>query len=103
MAIFASSVLDIGGKERKYMSNTTNYTDAPAEVEQSLEDAVVVGDFLPSPAELVRKTEKEKITIAVDKRSLELFKRYAKTHDAKYQTMINGVLDAYADKFLSKR
>ena len=85
------------------MSNTINYTDAPADMERSLENAVVVGDFLPSPAELIRKTEKEKITIAVDKRSLELFKRYAKTHDAKYQTMINGVLDAYADKFLSKR
>lgn len=85
------------------MSNTTTYTDAPADVEQSLEDGVVVGDFLPSPAELVRKTEKEKITIAVDKHSLELFKQYAKTHNAKYQTMINGVLDAYADKFLSKR
>lgn len=85
------------------MSNTVNYTDAPADIEQSLEDAVVVGDFLPSPAELVRKTGKEKITIAVDKRSLELFKRYAKTHNAKYQNMINGVLDAYADKFLSKK
>ncbi len=85
------------------MSNKTNYTDAPAGVEQSLENAVVVSDLLPSPSQLVRKVEKEKITIAVDKRSLELFKRYAKSHDAKYQTMINSVLDAYADKFLSKR
>ena len=103
MAIFASLVRGIGGKGRKYMNSVINYTDAPTDMERSLENAVVVGDFLPSPAELVRKTEKEKITIAVDKRSLELFKRYAKTHDAKYQTMINGVLDAYADKFLSKR
>jgi len=102
MVIFASLVLDIGGKERKYMSSKVNYTDAPADIEQSLEDAIVVDDFLPSPAELVRKTEKEKITIALDKRSLELYKRYAKIHNAKYQTMINGVLDAYADKFLSK-
>jgi len=85
------------------MSNTIKYTDAPAEIEDSLDEALIVGDFLPSPAELVRKTEKEKITIAVDKHSLELFKRYAKAHDAKYQTMINGVLDAYADKFLAKR
>ncbi len=85
------------------MSNKTNYIDAPADVERSLENALVVDDFLPSPAELVRKVAKEKITIAVDTRSLELFKRYAKTHNAKYQTMINGVLDAYADKFLSKK
>lgn len=85
------------------MSSTTNYTDAPTDIEQSLERAVAMDDFLPSPAELVRKIEKEKITIAVDKRSLELFKRYAKSHDAKYQNMINGVIDAYADKFLSKK
>lgn len=85
------------------MSSTTDYTDAPADIEQALEEAVAIDDFLPSPAELVRKTEKAKITIAVDKRSLELFKGYAKAHNAKYQTMMNGVLDAYADKFLSKK
>ncbi len=39
----------------------------------------------------------------LDKRSLELFKRYAKQHNAKYQTMINGVLGSYADKFLSRK
>jgi predicted DNA binding CopG/RHH family protein len=85
------------------MSNPTNYTDAPAEIERSLGDAAIIGDFLPAPSELIRKTEKEKITIAVDKRSLELFKLYAQTHQAKYQTMINGVLDAYADKYLDKK
>lgn len=84
------------------MSSRANYTDAPADIEQSLGDAVVVDDFLPSPAELVRKTEKEKITIAIDKRSLELYKRYAKRHNAKYQTMVNSVLVSYADKFLRK-
>ncbi len=93
---------DIGGKERRYMSNTVNYTDAPSDIEQSLEEAIVISDFLPSPDELVRKTEKEKITIAIDRRSLDLYKRYAKKHNAKYQTMINGVLGSYADKFLSK-
>ncbi len=85
------------------MKSTTNYTDAPADVAQSLEDATILSDFLPSPAELVRKSEKEKITIAIDKRSLDRFKRYAKTHDTKYQIMINGVLGSYADKFLSKK
>lgn len=85
------------------MSNTVNYTDEPADIAEALESADVVSDFLPSPENLVRKTEKEKITIAVDKHSLELYKRYAKSHNAKYQTMINGVLDAYANKFLSKK
>jgi predicted DNA binding CopG/RHH family protein len=95
-------VLDIGGKERKYMSNTINYTDAPEEIEQSLDNATIISDFLPSPTELVRSVEKEKITIALDKNSLELFKKYAKKHNTKYQPMINGVLSSYADKFLRR-
>ncbi len=94
---------DIGGKERNYMTNNIKYTDAPAEIAAALEGATALEDFLPSPEQLVLKTEKEKITIAVDKRSLELFKKYAKKHDAKYQTMINGVLSSYADKFLSHK
>lgn len=84
------------------MSGGINYTDAPADVEQALSGATITGDLLPSPDKLVRKAEKEKITIAIDKRSLDLYKRYAKKHNAKYQTMINGVLGSYADKFLSK-
>lgn len=85
------------------MTNKTNYTDAPEEIERALDSATSMEDFLPSPSDLIRKTEKEKITIAIDKRSLELFKRYAKEHNAKYQTMINGVLGSYADKFLSRK
>ncbi len=84
------------------MKSIINYTDAPADIEQALDNATIVTDLLPSPEDLILKEEKEKITIAVDKRSLDLFKRYAKRHDAKYQNMINGVIDAYADKFLTK-
>ncbi len=84
------------------MTNNINYTDAPADVEQALNNATIVSDLLPSPAELVRKTQKEKITIAIDKRSLDLYKKYAKQHNSKYQTMINSVLGSYADKFLSR-
>jgi predicted DNA binding CopG/RHH family protein len=85
------------------MSNTINYTDAPADVEQSLDDATIVSDFLPSPNELVRRTKKEKITISIDKDSLDLYKKYAKKHNTKYQPMINGVLSSYADKFLNTK
>jgi predicted DNA binding CopG/RHH family protein len=80
-----------------------SYTGAPDDVRESLENPIFVDDFLPSPEKLIRKTEKEKITIAIDKRSLELYKKYAKKHNAKYQTMINGVLGSYAEKYLSKR
>lgn len=84
------------------MSNTIKYTDTPSDIAESLDNATVVSDFLPSPTELVSKGEKEKITIAVDKHNLELFKQYAKEHNTKYQSMINGVLSSYADKFLRK-
>jgi predicted DNA binding CopG/RHH family protein len=85
------------------MTNKVSYTDAPTEIAEALESAGALEDFLPSPEQLVLKTEKEKITIAIDKNSLELFKRYANKHNAKYQTMINGVLSSYADKFLSHK
>ena len=83
------------------MKNTRklDYTDAPEEIEQALDNATVIADFLPSPKQLVRKTAKEKITIAIDKSSLDLYKQYAKKHNAKYQTMINDVVGAYADRF----
>lgn len=102
MAKFASLVLDTGGKVRSYMTNNIKYTDAPDDIEAALDEVVVVANMLPSPAQLVRKSAKEKITIAIDKDSLELFKKYAKRHDAKYQSMINDVVGAYADKFLRR-
>ena len=103
MARSESLVPDIGGKERNYMINKINYTDAPEEIEQALENAATMSDFLPSPDKLIRKSEKEKITIAIDKHSLDMYKQYAKKHNAKYQTMINSVLGAYAEKFLSRK
>lgn len=96
-------MLDIGGKAKSYMSNNLKYTDAPLDIDRALDEAVMTKDLLPSPSELIRKTEKEKITIAIDKRSLELFKQYAQKHNAKYQTMINSVLGSYADRFLSHK
>ena len=83
------------------MSTTTRYTDPPADVARALEGALPIRDALPPPSELVLRTEKERITIAIDKHSLGLFKQYAKKHGAKYQTMMNSVLGAYADKHLS--
>lgn len=85
------------------MKSTINYTDTPTEIEQALDDAVIVSNILPTPHELVRKTKKEKITIAIDEHSLALYRSYAKKHGAKYQTIINGVLSSYADKFLSHK
>lgn len=78
------------------------YSDAPDDINDALDHGVIVTDFLPAPDKLVFKAEKEKITIAIDRRSLELYREYAKKHNTKYQTMINSVVGSYADKFLTK-
>jgi uncharacterized protein (DUF4415 family) len=93
-------VQDIGEKEGVNMANKVKYTKAPADVAHALKEATPLEDFLPSPDKLVLKQKKEKITIALDKRNVDLFKYYAKKHNAKYQTMINDVIGAYADKHL---
>ena len=83
------------------MSNI-RYTDAPDDINEPFEHAVIVEDFLPSPEEFINRAKNEKITISLDKYSLGLYKAYARKHDAKYQTMINNVLGSYADKHLAK-
>ena len=79
------------------MSNI-RYTDAPDDVRESFDDPIFVDNLLPPPEEFIRRAKKEKITISIDKHSLDFYKAYAKKHNAKYQTMINDVLGSYADK-----
>ncbi len=68
------------------------YTDEPMEFR-------VIPDFLPPPSELIFKEEKEKITLSLNKRSVDFFRREAKKHDVGYQTMIRRLLDKYASQF----
>jgi uncharacterized protein (DUF4415 family) len=79
------------------------YSDAPKEIDEALESGEIVKDFIPSPDKLIFKAKKEKITIAIDTRSLEAFRGYAKKHNAKYQTMMNDVLGSYAEKYLNHK
>jgi len=83
--------------------NNISYTDEPNGIAKTLDSAEITEDFMPAPEQLIRKVEKEKITIAINKRSLKAYKEYAKKNDAKYQTMINGILSSYADKYLIKK
>ena len=85
------------------MANKVRYTKAPADMARALEAAVSIEDFLPSPDQLVLRQDKEKITISLDKRNVDLFRHYAKKHNAKYQTMMNDVLGEYADKYLANK
>jgi predicted DNA binding CopG/RHH family protein len=81
------------------MKSEIMYADAPKDIAQSLLDSEEVIDDLPPPEQLVRKYPKTKITITLNSRSVAFFKQYAKQHNVKYQTMINDILDTYAQKY----
>ena len=83
-------MLDIGGKEKKYMKKKIKYTDEP------MGTVRIVSDFLPSPEELALKDETIKITIALSKTSVDFFKYEAQKYNTQYQKMIRRLLDEYA-------
>ena len=87
-----------GERAGKNMKKEVVYTDAPPEIDAALDAAFAAGpvlDFLPPPDQLVMAVEKQKITISLDKSSVDFFKKAAKENGVKYQTMINNLLDSY--------
>jgi predicted DNA binding CopG/RHH family protein len=90
---------DIGEKEKKGMKKKTIYTNAPEDISDNILSGEKVFDFLPPPDQLVKKNPKIKVTITLSSRSVDFFKKYAKKNNVKYQTMINEVLDQYAQKY----
>jgi hypothetical protein len=84
---------DSGEKERKYMKRKTKYTDEP------MGETRIVEDFLPSPDQLILKEENIKVTISLNKSSVDFFKEEAKKHNTSYQKMIRKVIDLYASHF----
>lgn len=85
------------------MKKKTEYSIAPEELADSIEKGIKVLDFLPPPGELSRRSPKVKVTITLSARSVEFFKSHAKTNHTKYQTMINEVLDQYAQKYSEQK
>ncbi len=84
---------DIGEKGGKYMKNKIKYTEEP------MGKLKVIKDFLPPPDQLVLKEENVKITIALNKSSIEFFKKEAKKHHTSYQKMIRRIVDWYASHY----
>lgn len=58
----------------------------------------VIKDFLPRPDQLVLKEENVKITISLNKSSIEFFKEKAKEQHTSYQKMIRRLIDWYASQ-----
>jgi len=73
------------------MTKKIVYTDEP------MGELEVLGDFLPSPAELAFREDGVKVTLALSKSSVDFFKSEAAKHQTQYQRMIRRLLDAYAD------
>jgi len=73
------------------MSKRIRYSDEPIKAE-------VVEDFLPPPEDLVRKEDTVKVTLSLDRSSVQFFKRHARRNGVPYQRMIRRVLQVYAER-----
>lgn len=58
-----------------------------------------VRDFLPPPAELAMPEETVKVTISLNRSSIEFFKKQAERYHTKYQKMIRELLDQYVSRY----
>ncbi len=58
-----------------------------------------VADFLPPPEELIPEGELEKITIALDTKTIKFFKEVAVKYGLKYQRLMREILKRYAQKY----
>ena len=80
-------------------SNEVMYEDAPADVAEAVASAEKNNLFM-SLDEVLARSKKERITLNVDSDVVSYFRRYAKEHGAKYQTLMNEVLRGSVEKQL---
>jgi predicted DNA binding CopG/RHH family protein len=86
-------VRDIGEKGGRFMKSKIEYTDEP------MGELRVIKDFLPPPEKLVLREENIKITISLNKSSIDFFKKEAQKHHIPYQKMIRRLIDWYASHY----
>ena len=79
------------------------YENALAELAEAIVQAEVIQDFLPSPDRLVVREETVRITLNLNKRSVDFFKSSAQQNGVPYQSMIRRVLDIYAERYQGDR
>ena len=83
----------IGEKEGAIMKNKKIDQDMPQGRLKRIKD------FLPAPSDLAVFQETKKITISLNKFSIDFFKRQAQVHHTKYQRMIRELVDRYAYQY----
>jgi len=79
------------------------YTDAPADVEESL-DYILEHDVQPiSLEELIARSKKKRVTLNIDSYVVDEFRDIANKHNAKYQTLMNEALRDSLRGYTKKR
>lgn len=74
------------------------YENAPADIADAIKRAEVIPDFLPPPDQLVLKEETVRVTLNLNKKSVDFFKLKARENGVPYQRMIRRVLEIYAEQ-----
>lgn len=77
------------------MKNRINYKKAPKHVALAIDDAKIIKDFLPAPEALLSHENSVKITLSLNKNSIDFFKEKAIENHISYQKMLRRVIDLY--------
>ncbi len=77
------------------------YAD-PKDPDMPQGELIEIPDFFPPPPAHVMPSPTVKARIALNKDSVEFFKKEAKKHHTKYQKMIRSLLDLYANQAVLK-
>lgn len=86
-------MLDIGEKGRGFMKRKIKYSD------EQIEKIEIINDFLPKPEDLIFEEEKVKVTLNLNRSSLDFFKKIAKDNGSQYQKIIRNLLDSYTSHY----
>lgn len=78
------------------MKNKITYTD------ELLGKVSVIKDFLPPPDGLVLRRDHVKVTMSLNKSSVDFFKKEARKRHTSYQAMIRRLIDLYAAQYAKR-
>ncbi len=87
-------MLGIGERGKKDMKKRISYTDEPMNLGKT------VKDFLPAPDVLASKETTVRVTINLNKDSVDFFKKESKRSGIPYQKLIRKVVDLYAEHYV---
>ncbi|MXW80581.1 MAG: CopG family transcriptional regulator, partial [Gemmatimonadetes bacterium] len=66
------------------MSKKRKYEQAPSDIAEAIEQAEVIRDFLPPPDQLVLREETVRVTLNLNKKSVDFFKVKARENGVPY-------------------